>query len=266
MKKIIFAILIMTAQWLYAENTVKTKYEAACAQLDAGYAQQKQAAVSVYTNALTTVAAKLKSQGDLDNLLAVQEELKRVALDATAPTTTNKYTTASAVAVTSALKRADDERRTRLSILAGQYVVALERTVKELVASDKIEEAKQLKAELEFVRSDIAGTTPAVVVAPVASSVPSTPVKATKKFDRDSVVGTWTSNGYKYEFRKNGALIANGDEKDGSSGRWELVDGDTAAVKHIFRKGSPHIYKYDITTDTLVYSTDWVFSRVAKKK
>ena len=175
MKQVYFALAVflstsmpLLAQVTNSLDTFKGKYEQACKQIDDSREQQKQAALAGYSNALAAAMVVLKKKGDIDNFLSVQEELKRFVTErsVSSSNTLNTMISGASAAYRTVEQKSDDERAARMATLLKQYCQALEKQIKDFMAQDKFDEAKQVKTELDRVKA----AAPTVLPAPVMSA------------------------------------------------------------------------------------------------
>lgn len=159
MKKCIASILagLMIMSTLLAQtdslSVGKLKYESAKEKIESD-------ALASYSNSLTTAMAPLKQKGDLDTFLTIQKELERINADKTIDSTNSS----SGLIHLNATKCVTD-RNQKLQNLIKQYVAYLEGLIKQAMLTNKIEDAKEIKTELDkakFLLADLESKLPNV--------------------------------------------------------------------------------------------------------
>lgn len=154
---------LLTAQDENSLANLKTAYEAKRTELTAARTATVDKALAAYKAELGTLLANVKQQGNLDYVLAIEAERKRLAEGGGAPLEPAGKGFAHLRRIQWAARQAEDKADAELAEQAGklrqQYVAALEKLEKDLVAANRIEEAKAVRAEREGV------TLPLLVVA-----------------------------------------------------------------------------------------------------
>lgn len=182
MKKLITILAAMVAGTLLAQETN------ALHGLKQAYVRQEQSILAEYGKTLETVLVNVKRQGDLDNFLAAQTEIKRLGTEKTVPFP------ADAQALFRPACAAYQQMMVRL---LGQYVAALDDLIRKDVAADRIEEAKAVKSEKDnaaFRLAELQSKLPEPVAAEtpvpaVAARKPRTYVDETR-----GLAGSWTNH------------------------------------------------------------------------
>lgn len=121
-------------------ESLKARYESAKSKIESE-------AFDAYSNSLVAAMAPLKQKGDLDTFLMIQNELKRLSVERMI---TSSNVQPEVVSVIS--KKIDTDENQKIATLTKQYVQYLEGLIKQLMSADKIEDAKEVKAELEKVK------------------------------------------------------------------------------------------------------------------
>lgn len=146
MKKHIVSVLagLLIVSSLVAQvdslSVSKTKYESARTKIESD-------AMASYSNSLVAVMATLKQKGDLDTFLAVQKELERLGIKKTLG---NTNSTVSVINLNAAKYTSDVNQK--LQNLIKQYIVYLEGLIKQAMVTNKIDEAKEIKIEIDRVK------------------------------------------------------------------------------------------------------------------
>lgn len=130
-------------------DAARLRYEAECVQSQSN-------AVTAYGKALAETLQTLRRKGDLDAYLAVENEQKRFATAGTVPAETAGLAAPQLVEqYRAALAMATEERARKNAGLQQLYATKLEALMKNLMVQDRIDDAKQVKAELEQVRRSL---------------------------------------------------------------------------------------------------------------
>lgn len=184
----ILQLLTVTAQTARTNTleTYRTAYDAATARITADIQKQKDDALAQYGKTLDGILKSLKQKGDIDGYTIVQQEAKRFGTDKTVPT--NAPTALIVPAIASYQKQvqaADADSTVRQTALLKQYISALNGLIMDLMAKDKIEDAKTAGevrkaaeatlAELNSKAALPAATVDPPPVPPVESPQPTTP-------------------------------------------------------------------------------------------
>lgn len=147
----------LTAQDGNALANLKTTYEAKRAELTAARDATVSQALAAYQAELATLLTNVKQQGNLDYVLAIEAEQKRLETGGSAPTEPASKEFAHLRRVQWATRQVEDKADAELAEQTGklrkQYMSALEKLEKDLVAANRIEEAKATRAEREAVEA-----------------------------------------------------------------------------------------------------------------
>ena len=181
-----------------------------------------------YGKSLDGIADALKKDGDLDGVVAVREEKRRFDAEKTVPTE-------SAADVIPAIAKArsdyhqscakgDIENSKRILALADSYAANLETLKKQLTQQDKIEEATEVKQEIDRLRSSPEVTSAQFVIADLTAKT--APATTTPKAKSD------TSPSAPQKSSKTRKAI---ESKGDSSGEWTrtmlaIKTGDTVTI------------------------------------
>lgn len=147
----------LVAQDQDALANLKTAYEAKRAELTAARDATVNRALAAYQAELGALLTNVKQQGNLDYVLAIEAEQKRLETDASAPTEPAAKEFAHLRRVQWATRQTEDKADADLTEQSGrlrkQYMIALEKLEKDLVAANRIEEAKAARGEREAVEA-----------------------------------------------------------------------------------------------------------------
>ena len=225
----------------------RSKYEAAKSKIDAD-------TLVSYSNALAAAMAPLKQKGDLETFLAIQKELERVSAERTIGSTNSPV----GIIVSSAVKFGN-EQALKTQVLVKQYMTHLEGLMKTAMQADKINDAKEIKGEIDRVKFELADldSKTVKVVAPAVVIMAKTNEPAKVSVKKGSFFGTWSisDNAETMEFTQNGKVIARYPDKtinEKSGGRWIYVAGSKTKIKRTCNSGAVRVYDYDSATDELV--------------
>ena len=161
----------------------RTTYEATTAKITSETQQLKAEALVQYGKLLDSAMTILKQKGDIDAFGVVSAEAKRFATDKTVLTNaTNPYISSAVTRFQKQLIEADTEQTRRQTALLKQYIGALSGLVRDLMAKDKIDDAKEageIRKAAEVLLADIEK--------PATSVVPVNPVSLTPKQPAEAV-------------------------------------------------------------------------------
>ena len=147
----------LVAQEKDALASLKTTYEAKRAELVAARDATVNKALAAYKAELGTLLTNVKQQGNLDYVLAIEAEQKRLEAGGSAPMEPAKKEFTHLRRVQWATRQAEDKADADLTEQTGklrkQYMAALEKLEKGLVAANRIEEAKATRGEREGVEA-----------------------------------------------------------------------------------------------------------------
>jgi len=179
---LLFPSLAIFAQQADSTDAFKTKYELLRKQVNG-------MAASTYTNGLNAIAKQLKQKADLDAYLIVQAEQKRAA---TTPVIDDGLTNSNPAVVSLAQKVVQDRDSKVLGHLK-QYRLDMEGQLKQLMLADKIDEAKEVKTEIDKVKFEIADLESKVPVQASATAVSSVKTTAEEKNKNTTkaLIGKW---------------------------------------------------------------------------
>jgi hypothetical protein len=151
----------------------RTTYEATTARITSEIQQQRADALVQYGKLLDTAMTILKQKGDIDAYGVVSAEAKRFATDKTVLTnSTEPYISAAVNRYQKQLTEADAELSRRQTALLKQYIGALNGLVRELMAKDKIDDAKAVGNQrnvAEALLKSFEGEPPKVNPSPIAT-------------------------------------------------------------------------------------------------
>ena len=139
------AVVALTASLFAGEvvplTTLKEKYSVGKTKVD-------RSAFVAYTNAINTFMQQFKSKGDLESFLVLQNEQKALKDMPIIPTGKPREELERKIpAYRDMMIRIEADRTSQLTGLQKQYCVRLDALLKELMATDRIEEAKLVKEE-----------------------------------------------------------------------------------------------------------------------
>ena len=157
---------------------IKTAYTNAVAKIVTDTQKQKDDALAQYGKNLVTVQIALKQKGDIDNYMVVDQEVKRFQTEKTVMTNASILLMETVNSYQKQVKAADLDSDHRKVDLLKRYISALGNLVKDLMAKDKLDDAKVVgdeKKAVEFMLADLASDLPKVevkAVGPVPVPVP----------------------------------------------------------------------------------------------
>lgn len=121
----------------------RATYETTAAKITSETQQKKADALVQYGKLLDTAMTILKQKGDIDAYGVVSAEAKRFATDKTVLTSaTEPYISAAVARYQKQIAEADAEQTRRQTALLKKYIVVLNGLVRELMAKDKLDDAK----------------------------------------------------------------------------------------------------------------------------
>ena len=122
-------------------NVLMDKYETGKAKID-------RVAFAAYTNEVCVLMQQFKSSGDLDTFLILQNEQKALKAMPILPVGQVRSNLSAKVSGYGAMmSKLDSDRKSQLGNLQRQYMIRLDALLKELMAADRIEDAKRVKEE-----------------------------------------------------------------------------------------------------------------------
>lgn len=158
--------LLAEAQQANTLESLRTAYDKATAQIAADTQRQKDDALVQYGKALDTVIASLKQKGDIDSYGVVDAERKRFQSEKVVLANAPDVHFAEAVyAYRTQVQAIEADKDRRMDGLLRQYITALNGLIKDLMAKDKIDDAKtagDVKKSAEFELAEIESTIPKV--------------------------------------------------------------------------------------------------------
>jgi hypothetical protein len=132
----------------------KAKYETLKAKLDTKRDKTVGDAIDLYRKELATLLANVRQEGDLDYVVAIQNELKRTETDRTAPTEPANKRMKHLRSVQWAARQTEDKATEAHDKAAAKlresYLDSLKALEKRLVAANLIDEAKKAREEIQF--------------------------------------------------------------------------------------------------------------------
>ncbi len=143
-------------------ETLQTAFRSKQVEIEAAFVKASSDALNTYGKAIEPARMERKNAGDLDAVLALDEELKRFASDRTVPAV-DKIPAAMAGGVATYRKSIANAEAARTNQLAGilnTYVKWLDFLVKRLTQQDKLEDAKAASAEKDRAALMLADTAP----------------------------------------------------------------------------------------------------------
>jgi len=141
-------------------DTLQLDLENAKRRIEQNRAEQAQAAVAAYGQALSALLASVQDKGDLDAYLVVAEEQKRFAAEGTAPGDLSGRRAALlgdlVIRYRQTALSVEQGRKRRMAALLRQFLPRLDLLIKQSTQQDKIEDAKLLKAEKDRIVGQLA--------------------------------------------------------------------------------------------------------------
>lgn len=156
-------------------TALKDRYEAGLAKVD-------RSAYVAYTNAVCAFMQQCKSAGDLDGFLVLQNEQKALAALPIVPTgPAQAELSAKVPGYRAMMAKLDADRTERSTALQRQYVGRLDALLKELMAADRIDDAKRVKQEKDAImvllaKAQPVKAVPEVKAEPAPPEPPATPL------------------------------------------------------------------------------------------
>lgn len=152
-------------------TALKDRYEAGLAKVD-------RSAYVGYTNAVCAFMQQCKSAGDLDGFLVLQNEQKALAALPIVPTgPAQAELSAKVPGYRAMMAKLDADRTERATALQRQYVGRLDALLRELMAADRIDDAKRVKQEKDAILVLLAKAQPVKAV-PEVKAEPAPPEQA----------------------------------------------------------------------------------------
>jgi len=136
----------------------RTRYEALRTQYDQNRDDAIAAAVGAGTRELTTLLVNVRQQGDLDYVVEIEKELKRLDEEKVSPSHPAPKAMKHLRRVQWAMRQAEDKARQEHVALRrkldADYLALLDQLEKRLVAANRIDEAKLARHERERIETD----------------------------------------------------------------------------------------------------------------
>jgi len=180
MKKIKTAMmLVMVAGIVSAGSSdslafVRSVYTNAVSKIANDTQKQKDDALALYGKNLGTIQTALKQKGDIDGYMIVDQEVKRFQADKTVLPNASILLTEAVNSYQKQMKTVDLDSSRRKVGLLNRYVLALSNLVKDLMAQDKLTDAKVVgdeKKAMELILADLESGLPKVEVKDVGQAV-----------------------------------------------------------------------------------------------
>ena len=279
----------------------RTTYETTAAKITSETQQKKVDALVQYGKTLDSAMTVLKQKGDIDNFGIIDAEAKRFATDKTILTNATQPYVVSAVAKYQKLiAEIEADSTLRQVNLLKKYITALNGLVRDLMAKDKIEEAKavgDIRKTAEVLLSDmetIGGkTAPASLV---ASSLPQSPEVSPTHNDRaeakteqsdggailnrkastqaaipgsktnaiKSLLGLWQGENYQCELHEDGRWEMLGDASKDWSGSFVYLNPSKTKIKRECDNDKTFRLEYKPAKDILLQNDGSVLHRIKK--
>ena len=138
---------------------VVNRYNAVHEKIGADYSKAIHSAIERYGRSVDAMAKQAQSQGDLETVLALMAEAKRVDAEKTVPDSDSSHLNPMLAKLREgyqlAVQTAEDRRATALPALQDSYVKKLDAMKRQLTIEGKLEEALAVKAEMERVESGL---------------------------------------------------------------------------------------------------------------
>lgn len=138
-----------------------------------------------YGKKLDSIADAFKKDGNLDGVVAVRNEIKRCDTEKTVPAESAQDVLTSIVKARAEYHqfaaKAEIDKNRKILALADNYSTSLDALKKQLTQQDKIDEATEVKQEIERLRASAEVTSAQFTIADLASKAPKAPaaVKST---------------------------------------------------------------------------------------
>ena len=209
-------------------DALKAGYAAEKARIDAAYEQQKACALPAYRQAIDAQMAVVKKKGDLDNYIALETEKKRLAAEGKVATNDAPEAVAALVAqYQKSLLDATSAREKAKMALLKQYVAKLTALMQTYTRSDRLDDAKVVRDELQLAKTDLVFQEEDV---PQEAPKPPPPAAKPPPVADDpakSIPGTWTITWRNMGKSGTDTVILSEDgtatcPKDRSVGKWEV--------------------------------------------
>ncbi|MEI6166527.1 MAG: hypothetical protein WCS52_04975 [bacterium] len=104
-----------------------------------------------YTNALVNLMHDYKTKGDMDAYLVLQKEQQTFSYPMIPDNQAQQASTEKVSGYQKLIQIIESERNQRMTLLQKQYIVRLDMLMKELTATDKIEDAQLVKNEIDLI-------------------------------------------------------------------------------------------------------------------
>ncbi|MBT3191921.1 MAG: C-type lectin domain-containing protein [Verrucomicrobia bacterium] len=164
-------------------DTLKQKYEEAQNTIDEDFSKKQSDASASYGRALESYMVYLKKEGMLDSYLAVEKATVRFEAEGAVPPAEARdtpYAKKAAEQYDGIMENIDNDRLSRTTRLARQYVVRLNRLIKKLMLADRIDEAKLAQLEVKRCQAILAASEPEEPKS-IKSAAPSQPTRRKTK-------------------------------------------------------------------------------------
>ena len=140
--------------------------------------------IARYSKKLDSIADGFKQEGNLDGVVAVRDEKKRCETEKTVPAESVPNIlpaiAKARVEYQQSTARAEIDKNRKILALADGYANSLEALKKQLTQQDKIEEATEVKQEIERLRASAEVTSAQFTLADLASKAPPPPTASVK--------------------------------------------------------------------------------------
>jgi len=252
-------------------ESLKTAYSNAVAKIAADTRRQRDDAQIQYAKNLIAVQAAHKQKGDIDGYTVVDHELKRFQTDKTVLTNNPGILISDAVdAYQKQVAAVETEAARRNADLLKRYVAALGNLVKDLMARDKMAEAKAVgdeKKATEFILAELETGLPEV-----KANLEVRVVDPVKPDEVKSVVGKWhlyrpdgtpdVGVGTDAEVYRDGRFVVVG--LDDWSGFYSFTDMERTKIRRTCKNGQTRIGTYDKVTDTITWTDGYTYRRATE--
>jgi hypothetical protein len=173
-------------------DAVKANYTAEKARIEAAWEQQKTNAAAAYRLSLDTQMLALKKQGDLDSYLALETEKKRLASEKTINTNDDATALSGLIAqYRKAMQEAGVNRSRSCLTLMRQHTNRLTVLMQNYTRTDRLEEAKAVRNELQVAKTDLLFQEEETPPEP-PKPTPPPPAKPTADDPAKNIPGTWS--------------------------------------------------------------------------
>lgn len=195
--------------------------------------EQEQVLLAGYGKSLNSMMAALKKNGDIDKYVIVEQQKKffETTKKVPAPSEINKM-----------FKALSEEYYRARVILLNQYISALDNKIKADMKADRVDSAKDAKADKDKAMAELVG---------IDSTSPKEAAK-TNDVKKVSIVGKWgwgAGDISTLEFTTDGRVIARDVKtnkiRKGESGKWAYLNEAKTTIRRTENDGAVMLIDYD---------------------